>query len=81
MHNDCIKPMHEDKTMVMDPLILLKLNEMRYSQVDRVAVDLFEAVGYQARVVQLGGHVIAEIFYESDWHYFDNEVRYCNAIR
>jgi hypothetical protein len=74
MHNDFIQPMHEDRTMVMDPLILLKLNEMRCGHVARVAVDLFEAAGYQARVVQLGGHVIAEIFYESDWHYFDADV-------
>ncbi len=39
-----------------------------------MAVDLFSSVGYQARLDQLGGHVIAEIYYGGNWHYFDADM-------
>jgi hypothetical protein len=67
-------PLHRDGTMVTDPLVLLELGEAHCGQVARLAVDLFEAAGYPGRVVQLGGHVIAEIYYEGDWHYLDADL-------
>ena len=60
--------------MVSDPLVLLQLGEMRCGHVARVAVDLFSAAGYQARLVQLGAHVIAEVYYGQNWHYFDADM-------
>ena len=60
--------------MVSDPLVLLQFGEMRCGHVARVAVDLFSAAGYQARLVQLGGHVIAEVYYGQNWHYFDADL-------
>ena len=39
-----------------------------------MAADLFSAVGYQTRLDQLGGHVIAEIYYGGNWHYFDADM-------
>ena len=39
-----------------------------------MAVDLFSSVGYQARLDQLAGHVIAEIYYGGNWHYFDADM-------
>jgi hypothetical protein len=74
IHNPKLLPMYADGTMVQDPLVLLELGEMQCGQVSRVAVDLFAAGGYQARLVQLGGHVIAEVYYDADWHYFDADV-------
>lgn len=73
-HNAWIQPMHPDRQAVFDPLVLLELNEMRCGQVSRVAVDLFEAAGYRGRVAQVGGHVLAEVYYDGDWHYFDGDV-------
>lgn len=72
-HND-IQPMYEDGRTVYDPIILLDLNEMRCGHVNRIACDLFAAVGAQTRVVQLGKHQISEVFYDSSWHYFDADL-------
>lgn len=66
-----LQPINEEKQLVCDPIILLELHEMKCGQVARIACDLFSAVGYQTRLVQLGGHVIAEIYYDQAWHYFD----------
>lgn len=72
-HNS-IQPMYEDGTTVYDPIILLDLNEMRCGHVNRIACDLFNAVGAPTRVVQLGRHQISEVFYDSSWHYFDADL-------
>jgi hypothetical protein len=73
LHNALLQPMYPDKRMVTDPLVLLELAEMRCGHVARIAVDLFESVGYKARLVQLGAHVIAEIYYDDNWHMFDGD--------
>jgi hypothetical protein len=73
-HNRFLQPTYRDKQAVYDPLVLLELNEMRCGHVARVAVDLFAAAGYEARLVQAGGHVLAEIRYDNDWHYFDADL-------
>ena len=73
-HNNLIQPMYKDRSTVFDPLVLLELNEMRCGHVARIAADLFDAAGYPARIVQLGQHVAAEIFYDHDWHYFDADI-------
>jgi hypothetical protein len=70
-HSTWKQPVYPNGTMVDDPLVLLELGEMRCGHVARLAADLFAAAGYETRLVQLGGHVIAEIYYEDDWHYFD----------
>lgn len=69
-HNS-IQPLQEDSRMVVDPLILLELGEMSCGQVARVACDLFSAGGYPSRLVQAGGHVLAEVYYDQGWHYLD----------
>jgi len=66
-----IQPMWPDKSCVYDPLILLELGEKRCGQVNRLAIDLFAAAGYEGRVVAVGHHLLAEIYYDGDWHYFD----------
>lgn len=70
-HNEYLQPMYPNKGMVCDPLVLLELGEMRCGHISRVAVDLFASAGIAGRLVQLGGHVIAEVFYDDSWHYFD----------
>jgi hypothetical protein len=69
-----LQPMYPDRTMVLDPLVLLELSEARCGQVARIAVDLFEAAGYRARLVQAGCHVLTEVYYDSGWHYFDGDL-------
>ena len=59
---------------IRDPLLLLELSSMWCGQTARLAVDLFEAGGYKGRLVQLGTHIIAEIYYAESWHYFDADI-------
>lgn len=70
------QPVHdkEGNTIVSDPLILLSLNEMRCGHVARLAVDLCRAYGWESRLVQLGGHVIAEAKVEGQWRIFDADL-------
>lgn len=72
-HN-LIQPMRSDGQPVFDPLVLLELGEMRCGQVNRLAVDLFQSVSYRARLVQAAFHVLAEVFYDDAWHYFDGDI-------
>ena len=65
------QPLTRNKAMIYDPVILLELHNMRCGNINRIACDLFSSVGYKTRVVQLFGHVISEIYYDSAWHYFD----------
>lgn len=74
LHNVFLQPTYPDRTMVTDPLVLLELGEMRCGHVARLAVDLFEAAGYRGRLVQLGGHIIAEVEYDGGWHYVDADL-------
>ena len=74
IHNQYLLPVYPNGQMVEDPLVLLQLGEMQCGQMASLAVDLFAAAGYQGRLVQLGGHVIAEIYYGQNWHYFDADL-------
>ena len=69
-----IQPMYPNKEMVYDPLVLLELSEMRCGQVNRIAVDLFASAGINGRLIQVGHHVLAEVFYDGSWHYFDGDI-------
>jgi hypothetical protein len=73
-HNSLWQPTYPDKVTVFDPLVLLELGEMRCGHIATLAADLFDAAGYQTRRVQLSSHVVTEIFYGGDWHYFDADV-------
>jgi len=72
-HN-LIQPMRPDGRPVNDPLVLLELGEMRCGHVNRLAIDLFQSVGYRGRLVQAAFHVLAEIWYDDAWHYFDGDI-------
>ena len=72
-HN-VVMPLYPDRTMVMDPLVILSLGEMWCGYVSRLAVDLFASGGIKGRLVQLGGHVIAEVYYDNAWHYVDGDI-------
>ena len=73
-HNAYVQPMYEDKQAVYDPIVLLKLGEMRCGGVARVAADLFEAAGYKTRLVQAQAHITTEIFYDGGWHLFEADL-------
>lgn len=74
LHNSYLQPTYPDRQPVFDPLVLLELGEMRCGHGARLAVDLFQAGGYKARLVQAGNHVLAEVFYEQQYHYFDTDI-------
>jgi len=69
-----IQPMYSNGTTVYDPLVLLELSEMKCGHVNRIAVDLFASAGIKGRLVQVGCHVLAEVFYDGSWHYFDGDI-------
>lgn len=71
-HNYLI-PVYRNAQAIRDPLVLLRLSEMWCGDVATLAIDLFQASGYQGRMVQLGAHQIAEVFYDEDWHYIDGD--------
>ncbi|EFV82242.1 hypothetical protein HMPREF0005_00778 [Achromobacter xylosoxidans C54] len=73
-HNPYVQPMYEDKQAVFDPIVLLKLGEMRCGGVARVAADLFEAAGYKTRLVQAHAHITTEIYYDGGWHLFEADL-------
>ncbi len=70
-HPPLTQPMYEDKTMITHPLVLLLLGEGRCGHVARVIVDAALANGYQARLIQLAAHLVAEVKYDNSWHFVD----------
>jgi hypothetical protein len=70
-HPPFTQPMYADKTMVMHPLVLLILGEGRCGHVARVVVDVALANGYEARLVQLAAHLVAEVKWNGRWHFVD----------
>jgi hypothetical protein len=72
-HN-LIQPTYPDGCAVYDPLVLLELGEMRCGHVNRIAVDLFRTHGWPARLVQVAFHVLAEVWYNGGWHYFEGDI-------
>jgi hypothetical protein len=44
------------------------------NQASKLAIDLFESAGYKGRQVQLGTHLIAEVYYDQAWHYVDTDL-------
>ena len=56
---------------VYDPAWLLTHRIGQCGQVNRLLVDSLIAGGFQARLIQLNGHVGAEVFYDKGWHYID----------
>jgi hypothetical protein len=65
------RPRHDDGTECSDPLVLLEMNGVHGRQTARLAVDLFEAGGYEARCVAFDDHTAAEVRYGGGWHHFD----------
>ena len=70
-HHQHIGAVNSGGEMIYDPLTLLDLHFMMCGNVNRLGCDLWSSVGGNSRVCQLGGHVIAELFYDDDFHYFD----------
>lgn len=73
-YHNVVQPMHENGKAVFDPLVLLELNEMRCGAVARLGVDLYQSVGYDARLVQMANHVSAEVYYEGRWHLLEGDL-------
>ena len=56
---------------IFDPLILLDIHAMDCQKCSRLIADLYAAAGYQSRVVDMYGHMVAEVTYDGGWHYAD----------
>jgi hypothetical protein len=64
-------PVDENGTAIYDPLWILDHRVGQCGQTNRVLVDAFEAAGFEARLIQLNGHVAAEVYFDKAWHYVD----------
>ena len=73
IHKD-IPPSYPNGMEISDPLVMLELKEMWCNQASKLAIDLFESAGYKGRQVQLGTHIIAEVYYDQAWHYIDTDL-------
>jgi hypothetical protein len=73
IHKD-LPPTYPNGMEIFDPLVMLELTEMWCNQASKLAIDLFESAGYKGRQVQLGTHLIAEIYYDQAWHYVDTDL-------
>ena len=73
IHKD-LAPTYPNGLEIFDPLVMLELGEMWCNQASKLAIDLFESAGYKGRQVQLGTHLIAEIYYDQAWHYVDTDL-------
>lgn len=66
-----LPPIDEEGQAVYDPLWLLDNGLASCGQVNRVLVDGLAASGYTARLIQLHGHVGAEVMLDGKWRYID----------
>jgi hypothetical protein len=70
-HPQVEQPTNRDGTMVTDPMILMLLHEGRCGHQARVIVDLALANHYEARLIQLAAHLVAEVKWDGKWHWID----------
>ena len=68
------QPLYEDGTVVSDPLVLLELGSGRCGHIARLIVDIALANSYQARLVQLASHIVAEVYWDKKWHIIDADI-------
>jgi hypothetical protein len=67
----------QDGRSVLDPILFFNSYGMTFcGQISAMNVALWEAAGYDGRVVDVNIHVVAEVFYDGRWHMFDND--FCN---
>lgn len=74
-HNSFYVPIYADETMVTDPLVVLEMGgELQCGNVARLGVDLFEAGGYKARLIQFANHQSAEVFMGDKWRLLEADL-------
>lgn len=68
-----------DYGVVYDPVKLINVYGYGYCFQNRAAAEaLWEAAGLEARCAGIGGHSIAEVFYDGQYHYLDSDQHgYC----
>jgi hypothetical protein len=83
MFPNIVQAMWTDRLAVFDPLILLELSEYRCGCSARLVLDILEAgTDWPSRLLLLGSHVVAEVFFDDGWHlvepsYFPDGVYPC----
>ena len=58
---------------IYDPLILFDIHVMDCQSCARLISDIYTSAGYETRLVDMYGHVVAEIKYDNAWHYADGD--------
>lgn len=64
-------PIDADKQAITDPLVLLELGLGGCGQTNRLLVDILNANGHTANVLQLNGHVAAAVLLKQSWRFLD----------
>ena len=59
---------------IFDPLLLFDVHAMDCNKCSRLIADLYSAAGYESRLVDMYGHMVAEVNYEGGWHYADADL-------
>lgn len=59
---------------VFDPLLLFDIHAMDCQKCSRLIADLYAAAGYKSRLVDMYGHMVAEVSYGGTWHYADADL-------
>ncbi len=65
------QPVYEENIIVSDPLVLLELGNGRCGHFSRIIIDIALANDYDARLVQVAHHVVAEVYWDNKWHLVD----------
>lgn len=79
-HPEPIKDMVwcEENKLCWDPVLNMLFGLGKCGQYARIIHDIAYANGYESRVVQLAGHVIAEVKWDNKWHFIDADKIYFN---
>jgi len=59
---------------IFDPLILFAIKAMDCQKVSKMIADIYSAAGYECRLVDMYGHMVAEVKYDGGWHYADADM-------
>lgn len=76
------RPLSESNNQQSEPAILLNAFEYGYCDDRNTALaKLATIAGIKSRIYNLNGHVVAEMFYNNNWHMFDSDKKliYLNA--
>jgi hypothetical protein len=63
----------EDAISISNPLILLDLKMGHCGQVNKLLVDLLNALGFKAKLLKLNRHIAASVKFNNEWRFLDGD--------